>query len=177
MTELDDWQSDWLYQLIFREAAQQTSINRQSTRVRSDAASALARKLQRMNPDDAKLKALLAAAREQSDRDKPWQFALIVESEPTSQLREESAPQRAWIQDANDLRTITIDEVERQMKRIRERLYPFVLVSFAISEDRQYVDLSVRHADTAAFGARYRIVGQGSDAALELDPTGPWFIS
>src|SRR5262245_20679107 len=84
---------------------------------------------------------------------------------------------RAWVRDADGLREITIDEYKQHKRKIRGRIYPFVIMAFHISADRQRVVLGHRQASTAGTGCRYIVQGQGEGAKLETDPTSGSWIS
>ena len=85
--------------------------------------------------------------------------------------------ERAWVRDAKGLREIGLGEYRKHKRRIRGRIYPFVLMSFHILPDRQRVVLGHRQASTAGRGTRYLVIGEGDKARLEPDPSSGFWVS
>ena len=101
-----------------------------------------------------------------------WRYVLVEEWSSASGAHCGGEVVRAWIRDGEGLREITMAEYEQQKRRIRGRMYPFILVQFHIEPERTRVILGRREASTAGTGHRYLVRGEGDKASLEGDPTG-----
>jgi len=110
------------------------------------------------------------------DRD-VWQYVLVGEWSTADKVMCRGEVVRAWVRDEDGLREVTPDEYGRHKRRIRGRIYPFVLVSFHIHPDRQRVVFGVRQASTAGIGGQYLVRGEGETGELEADPEGGFWRS
>lgn len=106
-----------------------------------------------------------------------WQYVLICEWSEANGPDCCGKPLRAWRRDADGLTDISIVEYERLVRTIQNRLYPFILVDFHISNDRKQVVLSHQEANTAGGGNRYVVQGKGEHAKLVEDPAAGFWIS
>ncbi len=81
------------------------------------------------------------------------------------------------MRDESGLRQIGLEEFEQHQKKIRGSIYPFILFTFDISENRQQVAISQQEASRAGFGQNYLIEGEGEQAHLVVDAKGGGWIS
>ena len=138
---LPDWQTDWLYALVLREAERDWQW---CSRV--------------------------------PDRD-VWRYVLIEEWSSANDSTCRGKVVRDWVRDGDGRREIGLDEYKQHKRRIRGRIYPFVIMEFHIQPNRERVVLGHRQASTAGTGCRYLVEGQRDEAKLERDPTGGAWIS
>jgi hypothetical protein len=110
------------------------------------------------------------------DRD-VWRYVLIEEWSSAHGSMCEGKLVRAWVRDSDGLRQISLNEHKRHKRRIRGRIFPFVMMMFHIQPDRTRVVLGHRQANTAGTGCRYLVQGEGVEAKLEFDPSGGGWIS
>jgi hypothetical protein len=134
-----NWQSDWLYDLIFLEAE---------------------RLWKWCTPD--------------KDH---WQYVLIEELPNEMTGHPIGDPVRSWIRDKNGLREIPLNEHKNLVKKIQERIFPFILMSFYIFPDRQHVIVGHQEANTSGSGSQYAVQGSGRDAKLIPDEHGSAWVS
>ena len=84
---------------------------------------------------------------------------------------------RAWFRDNDGLNEISIQKYKQHKKKIRGRIYPFILIRFHISPDRRLVVYGQTEASTAGSGCRFIVDGDGASATLRPDPDGGFWIS
>ena len=105
---------------------------------------------------------------------KVWRYVLVAETTSTFDSVCVGRTVRAWVRDESGLREIGLEEYEQHVKKIRGSIYPFILFTFNISENRQQVAISQREASRAGFGRNYLIEGEGEQAHLVVDAKGGW---
>jgi len=101
-----------------------------------------------------------------------WRYVLVEEWSSANHSKCDGRVVRAWVRDVEGLREIGLDDHKRHRRRIRGRIYPFVIMEFHIYPDRARVALGHRQANTAGAGCRFLVQGEGTEAELEYDPAG-----
>ena len=102
--------------------------------------------------------------------DKYWRYLVITEWADEVQARCCGALLKAWIQDDGGVRSISLDECEKQRKLVAAAdKFPYVLIRFHIDSDRKFVVFQQRTEIWVASGTNYRVVGDGANAELVID--------
>lgn len=112
-----------------------------------------------------------------NDHAEYWQYVLVEEWSSSDGPMCGGELVRAWVRDLHGLAEISLQEHMKHKSKIKERLFPFVIVFFHVYPDRTHVVLCHQGADTAGGGERYIVTGDGTNIKLEPDPSGGFWIS
>ena len=138
---LPDWQSDWLYRLIFQEAEDNWEMC------------------------------------ERNKNSDYWQYVLIEEWSSADGAHCRGELLQLWLRDAQGLRQIPLESRKEHQRKIKSRIFPFILISFHIHPDRTRVVFCHREANTSGMGRRYMVIGDHDNATLEVVPSGGFWRS
>lgn len=106
-----------------------------------------------------------------------WQYVLIEEWSSAEYTQCSGHLLRAWVRNARGLKQIPLWVHSKRIGRIRDSIFPFVIVSFYLDSSRNYVVYCQREAHTAGHGERYRVTGTSDNPELVGDPSGGFWIS
>ncbi len=106
-----------------------------------------------------------------------WQYVLIEEWSSAQRAFCGGTLLRLWLHDAQGLRQIPLRSRAEHQRKIHDRIFPFVIISFHIYPDKTRVVYCHREANTAGRGKCYKVVGDDDNAVLVADPLGGFWVS
>ena len=102
-------------------------------------------------------------------------YYAVIRQHPFDPNEPEDSLPRAWLLEQHGLRSISADECASHVKKCRG-IYPCLLFTFAISQDRHRVRIGYRDTAKSGMTATYFIRGSDDDATLERDESAGFTI-